>query len=92
MAVERCDSCGRMVDLDTNVEGIIYLNLKPICDSCIDDTYYQEEIDRLEKQLARYRKAVDAFMVIKYSSMKDNKEYEKTVNARIIARQAGEGE
>ena len=50
MALERCQSCDKLVDLDTNVEGIIYLDTKAICDSCIDDEYYQEYIDNLEKR------------------------------------------
>lgn len=58
MAVERCNSCGRLVDLDTNVEGIIYLDTTPICDSCIDDTYYQEYIEKLENKIIALKQEI----------------------------------
>ena len=37
MPVERCSECGRMVDLDTNVEDIEYINDKPVCIFCIEE-------------------------------------------------------
>ena len=45
MAVERCNRCGRFVDLDWHVEEIEYLGpdgLEPVCINC----FTEEEADK----------------------------------------------
>ena len=40
MAIERCDRCDKYVDLDKNVDDIIYCDIKgglfPICTDCLE--------------------------------------------------------
>ena len=59
MAVEKCSGCDAWVDLDTNVEGIIYLNDTPYCENCLDIDTCLEEIDRLNDVLTRARRAAE---------------------------------
>ena len=61
MAVEKCSSCDAFIDLDVNVEGIVYLNDTPICENCIDVDVCLEEIDRLNEELSRARQEVTSF-------------------------------
>jgi hypothetical protein len=58
MAVERCSSCGQMVDLDYHVEGIIYVtkpgNIVPqaVCPDCLtDDEFEQWEAEGYPSEL-----------------------------------------
>lgn len=48
MAIERCDRCGRYVDLDQHVEEIEYIggSLVPVCDCCWTD----EERTKIERE------------------------------------------
>ena len=43
MAVERCNRCDKMIDLDWNSEGI-YIDLEFVCGNCLTD----EEIEEME--------------------------------------------
>jgi len=45
MAVEVCTRCDKYVDLDWNVEEIVYINSKPVCIDCLeeDETAWFEE-------------------------------------------------
>lgn len=67
MAVERCCVCDTLVDLDTCVEGIVYLGDKAYCPECIDydelTEDYQvvyEQCSKLSRENARLKEDVTA--------------------------------
>ncbi len=45
MAIAMCDRCDKMVDLDWNVEDMIFIGTKSICIDCATE----EELDTWEK-------------------------------------------